>query len=69
MASKRRKRTKRLAKPAEIEQQTAMELPNREAMSAMVDPINAATAVNWLSDGAQQVATQVQDVTIVQQGR
>jgi hypothetical protein len=69
MASKRRKRGKRLARRQELEPQQAVEMPDREAMSAMVDPINAATAINWLSDNAQQIATQVQEVEIVQQGR
>jgi len=52
---------------AELESQ-ARELPNREAMSVMADPINIATAVNWLSDNATQVASQVQNVEIVQRG-
>jgi len=46
----------------------AVDLPDREAMSAMTDPINMATAVNWLSDNATQVASQVQNVEIVQRG-
>ncbi len=69
MASKRRKRDKPLAKRDAVEEQAAVELPTREAMSAMVDPINTATAINWLSDGAQQVVTQVQYAPIVQDGR
>ena len=54
---------------ADIEQQQMVELPDREAMSLVnanvAAPINAALALNVLSDGsvAQAVATQYAPIT------
>jgi len=54
---------------ADIEQQEMVELPDREAMSLInadiAAPINAALALNVLSDGsvAQAVATQYAPIT------
>ena len=54
----------------ELEQQEAAELPDREAMS-LIDanaavPVNAAVALNALSDGSIAYANAEQDVDIDQ---
>ena len=55
---------------ADIEQQELSELPDREAMSLVnanvAAPINAALALNVLSDGSVAYASATQDVDIVQ---
>jgi hypothetical protein len=56
--------------PAEIEEQSAEELPEREAMS-LIDanvaaPINLAAALNVLSDDSIAYANAEQNVTIDQ---
>ena len=56
--------------PEELEQQGGEELPDREAMS-LIDsniaaPINAAVALNVLSDDSVAYANAEQDVTIDQ---
>lgn len=54
----------------ELQEQTAAELPDREAMSLInanvAAPINAAVAANVLSDGSIAYANAEQDVTIDQ---
>ena len=55
---------------AELEQEAGEELPDREAMSLLnaniAAPINAAVALNALSDGSTAVADAHQAGTIVQ---
>jgi hypothetical protein len=55
---------------ADLEQQQVGELPNREAMSLVnaniAAPINAALALNVLSDGSIAQAQAVQDAPITQ---
>jgi len=55
---------------AELELEEAAELPDREEMSLInanvAAPINAALALNVLSDGSVAYANATQDVTIVQ---
>jgi hypothetical protein len=55
---------------ADIQQQQMTELPNREAMSLVnaniAAPINAALALNVLSDGSIAEAQAVQDAPITQ---
>lgn len=55
---------------ADLEQQQMNELPNREAMSLVnanvAAPINAALALNVLSDGSIAQATAIQDAPITQ---
>ena len=55
---------------ADLEQQQMNELPNREAMSLVnaniAAPINAALALNVLSDGSIAQATAIQDAPISQ---
>jgi hypothetical protein len=54
----------------ELEQQDAAELPDREAMSLVnanvAAPINAAVALNALSDNSTATANAVQDAPITQ---
>jgi hypothetical protein len=54
----------------ELEQQEAAELPDREAMSLVnanvAAPINAAVALNALSDGSVAVANATQTAPITQ---
>ena len=54
----------------EVEQQDAAELPDREEMSLinayLAAPINAAVALNVLSDNSEAVAIAHQDTPIVQ---
>jgi hypothetical protein len=54
----------------ELEQQEAEELPDREEMSLInanvAAPVNAAVALNALSDGSTAVANAEQDVEIDQ---
>jgi len=54
----------------EVEQQDAAELPDREEMSLinanLAAPINAAVALNALSDNSEAVAIAHQDTPIVQ---
>jgi hypothetical protein len=55
---------------ADVEQQEMSELPNREAMSLInanvAAPINAALALNVLSDGSVAVAQATQNAPITQ---
>jgi hypothetical protein len=55
---------------ADIEQQQMTELPDREAMSLvnanLAAPINAALALNVLSDGSVAQAVAIQDAPITQ---
>ena len=57
-------------RPEEIEAQTAAELPDREAMSLVsanvAIPVNAALALNVLSDGSAAAAGAVQNTPIDQ---
>jgi len=54
----------------ELEQQEAADLPDREAMSLinanLAAPVNAAVALNVLSDNSTATATATQDTTINQ---
>jgi hypothetical protein len=54
----------------ELEQQNAAELPDREAMSLInaniAAPINAAVALNALSDGSTATANATQSAPITQ---
>jgi len=54
----------------ELEQQEVAELPDREAMSLinanLAAPVNAAVALNVLSDDSTATATATQDVDIDQ---
>jgi hypothetical protein len=54
----------------ELEQQSAAELPDREAMSLInaniAAPVNAAVAANVLSDNSTAIANAVQDAQIDQ---
>jgi len=54
----------------ELEQEAAEELPDREEMSLInanvAAPINAAIALNALSDGSTAYASAVQDAPITQ---
>jgi hypothetical protein len=56
--------------PEELEQQDAAELPDREAMSLInanvAAPVNAAVALNALSDGSVAYANAEQNVVIDQ---
>ena len=56
--------------PEELEEQQAEELPDREAMSLIngnvAAPINAAVALNVLSDDSTAVANATQDAPITQ---
>jgi len=56
--------------PEELEQQAAAELPDREAMSLInanvAAPINAAVALNALSDNSVAYANAEQNVDITQ---
>jgi hypothetical protein len=56
--------------PEELEEQAGEELPDREAMSLInanvAAPINAAVALNALSDGSTAYASATQDATITQ---
>jgi len=55
---------------AELEQQEAADLPDREAMSLinanLAVPVNAAAALNVLSDGSTAGAGAIQDALITQ---
>ena len=55
----------------ELQQQSGQELPDREAMSLinanLAAPINAAVALNVLSDGSVAYANAEQSNTIIQQ--
>jgi hypothetical protein len=57
----------------ELEQESAAELPDREAMSLvnlnLAAPVNAAVAANVLSDGSTAYANAVQDAQIDQSVR
>jgi len=69
--SKRKKANKKQElTQEEIEQQEAAELPDREAMSLvnanLAAPINAAVALNALSDGSVAYANAEQGGTITQ---
>jgi hypothetical protein len=61
---------KQVFNKADIEQQEMSELPNREAMSLVnaniAAPINAALALNVLSDGSIAAATATQYAPITQ---
>jgi hypothetical protein len=54
----------------ELDQETGEELPDREAMSLvnanLAAPINAAVALNVLSDGSTAYANAEQSATIIQ---
>jgi hypothetical protein len=54
----------------ELQQQSGEALPNREAMSLInanvAAPVNAAVALNVLSDGSVAYANATQDVNITQ---
>jgi hypothetical protein len=54
----------------ELDQETAEELPDREAMSLvnanLAAPVNAAVALNVLSDGSTAYANAEQSATIIQ---
>jgi hypothetical protein len=56
--------------PEQVEDQQAVELPDREAMSLInanaALPVNAAVALNALSDNSAAIANAEQDVTIDQ---
>ncbi len=56
--------------PAELDAETVEELPDREAMSLInaniAAPVNAAVAVNILSDNSIAYANAEQDVDITQ---
>lgn len=56
--------------PEELEQQGGEELPDREAMSLInanvAAPVNAAVALNALSDDSVAIANAVQDADITQ---
>jgi len=60
MTDKRKQRHERELTPEELEAQEAAELPDREAMSLInanvAAPVNAAVALNALSDGSVAVA-------------
>ena len=55
---------------SEVEEQDAAELPDREEMSLInanvAAPINAAVALNALSDNSEAVAIAKQDTPIIQ---
>jgi len=65
-----RERKDRELTAEELEQQEAAELPDREAMSLInanvAAPINAAVALNALSDGSVAVANAEQTAPITQ---
>jgi hypothetical protein len=54
----------------ELDQETGEELPDREAMSLvnanLAAPVNAAVALNVLSDGSTAYANAEQSATIIQ---
>jgi hypothetical protein len=64
------KRSKRQLSSAEIDGQQASQLPDREAMSLinanLAAPINAAVALNALSDNSTAIAIADQDAPINQ---
>jgi len=70
MGKKKRAPQKNELTAEELEQQEAAELPDREAMSLLnaniAVPINAAVALNALSDGSAAVANAEQHVDIHQ---
>jgi hypothetical protein len=60
--------------PAEqdrVAEQSATDLPERDALSVahpnLADLVNTATAINFGSDNATQIANQTQEAPIVQQ--
>jgi len=70
MTDKRKQRHERELTPEELEAQEAAELPDREAMSLInanvAAPVNAAVALNALSDGSVAVANAQQTAPITQ---
>jgi len=70
MAEERREIEERELTPEELEAQEGAELPDREAMSLInanvAAPINAAVALNVLSDGSTAVADADQYAPITQ---
>jgi len=65
-----KKQPERELTPEELEEQEAAELPDREAMSLVnanvAAPINAAVALNALSDGSTAYANATQNAPITQ---
>jgi len=70
MADKRDKELERELTPEELEAQEGAELPDREAMSLInanvAAPVNAAVALNALSDGSVAIANAQQTAPINQ---
>jgi hypothetical protein len=70
MARKSRKMKKRELTPEELEAQNAQELPDRDAMSLVnlnaALPVNAAVALNALSDNSTAIGQAVQTAPITQ---
>jgi len=70
MTNKRKQQHERELTPEELEAQEAAELPDREAMSLVnanvAAPINAAIALNALSDGSVAIANAEQTAPITQ---
>jgi len=70
MTDKRDKELERELTPEELEAQEGAELPDREAMSLInanvAAPVNAAVALNALSDGSVAVANAQQTAPITQ---
>jgi len=70
MADKRDKELERELTPEELEAQEGAELPDREAMSLInanvAAPVNAAVALNALSDGSVAIANAQQTAPITQ---
>jgi hypothetical protein len=70
MTDKRKQRHERELTPEELEAQEAAELPDREAMrlinANVAAPVNAAVALNALSDGSVAVANAQQTAPITQ---
>jgi len=70
MADKRDKDLERELTPEELEAQEGAELPDREAMSLInanvAAPVNAAVALNALSDGSVAIANAQQTAPINQ---
>ena len=70
MSDKREKELERELTPEELEAQEGAELPDREAMSLInanvAAPINAAVALNALSDGSVAIANAQQTAPITQ---
>jgi len=70
MGKKKQAPTQRELSPEELAEQEAAELPDREAMSLInaniAAPVNAAVALNALSDGSIAVANAEQHTDIHQ---